>query len=78
MALSQVSQVNFWNVTSRNIVAVIFPPRNRARVIAAEFPLLKVGESYIICGNRMDTIICDFIHTNMLIQTLKMFRLSQN
>ena len=26
---------------------VIFPPRNRASVIEAEFPLLKVGESYI-------------------------------
>ena len=31
----------------KKTVAVIFPPRNRARVITTEFPLLKVGESYI-------------------------------
>ena len=29
----------------KKTVAVIFPPGNRARVIATEFPLLKVGES---------------------------------
>jgi len=31
----------------KKTVAVIFPPRNRARVIATEFPLLEVGDSYI-------------------------------
>jgi len=31
----------------KKTVAIIFHPRNRARVIATEFPLLKVGDSYI-------------------------------
>jgi len=32
----------------KKTVAVIFPPRNRARVIATKFPLLKVGDSYTV------------------------------
>jgi len=32
---------------AKKTVAVVFPPKNRARVIATEFPLLKIGDSYI-------------------------------
>ena len=40
------TMVNILTMVIIKTVAVIFPPRNRARVIATEFPLLKVEESY--------------------------------